>query len=53
MSAYRDFYATLAQVVPVLLLTIVWDRDWLADLPNRRRGSGPDEVRFWTKSVVR
>ena len=53
VSGYRDFYATLAQVLPVLLLTIVWDRDWLAALSGRRRGSGPDEVRFWTKPVVR
>ncbi|MDN5851299.1 MAG: hypothetical protein L0K86_00370 [Actinomycetia bacterium] len=53
MSGYRDFYATLAQVLPVLLLTIVWDRDWLADLPGRHHGTGPDEVRFWTKPVVR
>ncbi len=54
MSGYRDFYATLAQVLPLLLLTIVWDRDWLATLPRRHRGTaGPDAVRFWTKPVVR
>ncbi len=53
MPGYRDFYATLAQVLPVLLLTIVWDRDWLADLPNRRHGTGPDDVRLWTKPIVR
>lgn len=49
----RDFYTTLAQVLPVLLLTIVWDRDWLTSLPARHRGSGPNAVRFWTKPVVR
>ena len=49
----QDFYTTLAQVLPVLLLTIVWDRDWLADLPARHRGTGANGVRFWTKPVVR
>jgi hypothetical protein len=53
VSGYRDFYATLAQVLPVLLLTIVWDRHWLDGLPARTRGTGPGEVRFWTKPVVR
>lgn len=49
----RDFYTTLAQVLPVLLLTIVWVRAWLTSLAARHRGSGPDAVRFWTKPVVR
>lgn len=54
MNENRDFYATLAQVLPVLLLTIVWDRDWLTRLPSRvRRTATTPGVRFWTKPVVR
>jgi len=47
---------TLAQVLPVvLLLTIVWDREWPARLPARRRRSSgfPGGVVFWRKPVVR
>ena len=50
----RDFYATLAQVLPVVLLTIVWDRDWLTRLASRvRRTPTTPGVVFWTKPVVR
>ena len=55
MTDVRDLYATLAQVFPVLLLTIVWDREWLTRLPPRVRRSqaAPHGVLFWTKPVVR
>ena len=55
MTDARDLYATLAQVFPVLLLTIVWDREWLVRLPSRVRRSqaAPHGVLFWTKPVVR
>lgn len=53
MADARDFYATLAQVLPVLLLTVVWDRDWLTQLATRTRGSAPGQVRIWGKTLVR
>jgi hypothetical protein len=54
MSDNRDFYSTLAQVLPVVLLTIVWDRDWLNQLSSRvRRTPTTPGVRFWIKPVVR
>lgn len=54
MPDARDFHSTVAQVLPVLLLTIVWDRDWLARLPGRRRRTATTPgVRFWTKPFVR
>lgn len=54
MADARDLYATLAQVFPVLLLTIVWDREWLVRLAVRtRRTATTPGVLFWTKPVVR
>jgi hypothetical protein len=56
IGVYRDFYATMAQVLPVLLLALVWDSDYLRRLQKQNRalrGSGTDGVRFWTKSRVR
>ena len=54
MADARDFYATLPQVLPVLLRTIVWDRDWLTRLGMRvRRTPTRPGVVFWTKPVVR
>ncbi|MGR7026208.1 hypothetical protein [Geodermatophilus sp. URMC 62] len=47
--AELDFYTTLAQVLPVLLLTIVWDRDYL-DEPRTRNDA---DVVFWTRNIVR
>ncbi|MFG6198191.1 hypothetical protein [Nonomuraea sp. JJY05] len=53
----RDFYATLAQVLPVLLLAFVWDSGYLARLGNQerhhRRHDSAHGVRFWTKGRVR
>ncbi|MGW2151563.1 hypothetical protein ACWCOT_45195 [Nonomuraea bangladeshensis] len=53
----RDFYATVAQVLPVLLLAFVWDSRFLERLRTQRRHLRPrgsaDGVRFWTKPRVR
>ena len=42
-----DFYDTTAQVIPILLLAIVWEGGYLERLNTR-----PDP-RFWTKTKVR
>lgn len=53
----RDFYSTMAQVLPVLLLALVWDSNYLQRLRAQRRLSrraDPAEgVWFWTKPRVR
>jgi hypothetical protein len=52
----RDFYSTMAQVLPVLLLALVLDSTYLDRLRTRTRVSrriDPDGVRFWTKPRVR
>jgi hypothetical protein len=51
-----DFYTTLAQVMPLLLLALIWDSSYLERLGGQRRLSrrtDPDGVRFWTKPRVR
>jgi hypothetical protein len=53
---FRDFYATVAQVMPVLLLALMWDSGFLhrlRDQPRLARRIDPDGVRFWTKPRVR
>jgi hypothetical protein len=53
---FRDFYATAAQVLPVLMLAFVWESRFLDRLVRERRLSrrfDPDGVVFWTKSRVR
>lgn len=53
---YRDFYGALAQVLPVLLLALMWDSAYLERLRQQRRtprALGPGGVRFWTKPRVR
>lgn len=54
---YRDFYATAAQVLPVLMLALVWESRFLERLRDQdRRLRGPDHangVLFWTKPRVR
>jgi hypothetical protein len=54
---YRDFYATMAQVLPVVLLALIWDSKYLERLEGEtrgKRGSGAaDEVWFWLKERVR
>jgi hypothetical protein len=52
----RDFYATMAQVLPVLLLALVWDSRYLERLRRQTRRSrrvDPKGVLFWTKPRVR
>jgi hypothetical protein len=52
----RDFYSTLAQVLPVLLLALVWDSNYLERLRNQPRPLrrvDPTGVLFWTKPRVR
>lgn len=51
-----NFYATLAQVLPLLLLAFIWDSGFLARLRRQRRlprQVDPAGVRFWTKPRVR
>jgi hypothetical protein len=42
-----DFYGTTAQVIPVLLLALVWESNYLSDVKGRTT------ARFWTKPRVR
>ncbi|MBC6458514.1 hypothetical protein [Actinomadura sp. HBU206391] len=53
----RDFYSTMAQVLPVLLLALVWESRYLENLPNEQRRLRRDDpvngVLFWTKPRVR
>jgi hypothetical protein len=44
-----DFYATSAQVIPVLLRALVWESGYLTRLRAENRSSGF----FWTKPRVR
>jgi hypothetical protein len=51
-----DFYATMAQVLPLLLLALIWDSAFLDRLRQQRRLSrrvDPAGVWFWTKPRVR
>ena len=51
-----NFYPTLAQVFPLLLLAFVWDSGFLARLRRQRRlprKVDPAGVRFWFKPRVR
>ena len=53
---YSDFYATLAQVLPLLLLALIWDSSYLDRVRGQRRpkrSEDPSGVRFWTKPRVR
>jgi hypothetical protein len=53
---HGDFYTTTAQVLPVLLLALIWDSAYLERLRGQRRlrrSEDPDGVRFWTKPRVR
>lgn len=50
------FYETLAQVLPVLLLALIWDSAYLQRLRRQQRPPrrlDPDGVYFWTKPRVR
>jgi hypothetical protein len=51
-----NFYPTLAQVLPVLLLAFIWDSAYLERLRDQRRPlrrDDPSGVWFWTKPRVR
>jgi hypothetical protein len=52
-----NFYPTLAQVFPLLLLAVVWDSGFLERLRRQRRLPKKEDqaqgVRFWYKSRVR
>ncbi|SNS13069.1 hypothetical protein [Actinomadura mexicana] len=54
---HQEFYTTLAQVYPVLLLALLWDSRYLENLRVRerrhRRDDPVDGVWFWTKGRVR
>jgi hypothetical protein len=57
MSALTtNFYPTLAQVLPVLMLALIWDSAYLMRLRRQRRPLRRDDpagVFFWTKPRVR
>lgn len=51
-----NFYATMAQVLPLLLLALIWDSEYLTRLRQQgrpRRRDDPAGVLFWTKPRVR
>lgn len=51
-----DYYTTIAQVMPLLLLALIWDSSFLDRLRGQRRPSrrvDPSGVLFWTKPRVR
>jgi hypothetical protein len=54
---YRDFYATSAQVLPVLMLALLWESRFLERLRGQKRLLRTEDpvrgVRFWTKPRVR
>jgi hypothetical protein len=55
-KVHADFYTTLAEVLPLLLLAFIWDSGFLARLRSQHRplrSAGAGGVRFWTKPRVR
>jgi hypothetical protein len=46
---HDDFYTTLSQVLGVLVLSLMWDSQYL----QRLRGQDRSRVLFWTKPRVR
>jgi hypothetical protein len=49
---HSDFYSTLAQVLPLLLLALIWDSAYLDRLrgqSRRKRSKDQAGVRFWTR----
>jgi hypothetical protein len=55
--AHHEFYTTIAQIYPVLLLALLWDSRYLENLHTQPRPSRQQDpvngVRFWTKRRVR
>jgi hypothetical protein len=53
---HDDFYTTLSQVLGVLVLSLMWDSQYLQRLARQerpRRRPGAHGVWFWTKPRVR
>ncbi|MEU3457691.1 hypothetical protein ABZ671_29440 [Micromonospora sp. NPDC006766] len=53
---FPDFYATAAQVLPVLMLALIWESRFLDRLGNQNRQlrrTDPNGVLFWTRPRVR
>jgi hypothetical protein len=53
---HDDFYTTLSQVLGVLVLSLMWDSQYLQRLARQerpRRQAGTHGVWFWTKPRVR
>ncbi|WP_229403117.1 hypothetical protein [Micromonospora okii] len=52
-----EFYSTTAQVLPVLMLALIWESRFLEKLSDDRRLSRREDpiagVRFWTRPRVR
>jgi hypothetical protein len=56
-----DFYVTCAQVIPLLLLALVFDSEYLTRLKDRNeekvglraKTTTKDQVRVWTKARIR
>jgi hypothetical protein len=51
-----DFYTTVAQILPLLMLALIWNSSLLTRLPGQRRllrRQDPSGVLFWTKPRVR
>jgi hypothetical protein len=52
----NDFYSTVAAVMPIVLLALVWDSELLRRLPSQNRTLrriDPGGVHFWTRPRVR
>ena len=53
---HSDYYTTMAQALPLLLLALIWDSSFLDRLRGQRRALrrvDPSGVLFWTKPRVR
>jgi hypothetical protein len=53
---YGDFYSTMAQVLLLLLLALIWNSSYLDRVRGQRRPKRSEDsagVRFWTKPRVR
>lgn len=52
-SLHENFYATLAQVLPLLLLAFIWDSGYRRKLGSEDPHGSRSQMRFWTKPRVR
>jgi hypothetical protein len=56
LPVHSDYYTTMAQALPLLLLALIWDSSFLDRLRGQRRPlrrADPSGVLFWTKPRVR